>query len=138
GPLDIKNVLAIAIQIASGLAAAHEKGIVHRDLKPANIVITPKGQVKILDFGLAKLINQRGTGGTDAAGASELTNAGAVVGTPSHMSPEQVLNTPVDQRSDLFSLGVILYEMAAGESPFWRPALTVAQIMHAVAYQQPP
>ncbi len=103
----IKQVLDISVQIAEGLAAAHDKGIVHRDIKPENIIITPKGQAKITDFGLAKL-----------KGATKLTRAGSTLGTAAYMSPEQARGDEVDKRSDIFSLGVVVYEMLAGKTPF--------------------
>jgi serine/threonine protein kinase len=114
GPLALKRLVDIGAQIADGLAAAHTEGIVHRDLKPGNIMITRMGRVKILDFGLAK--QRRGPNG--AAQMSDFTEAGLVMGTPGYMSPEQVRGEPVDARSDLFSLGAILYEMLAGKPAF--------------------
>jgi len=105
--LQIKQSIEIGIQIADGLAAAHEKGIVHRDVKPENIMIQKDGRVRIMDFGLAKLKS-----------ASRLTKVGSTVGTTGYMSPEQVQGLESDHRSDIFSLGVILYEMFAGQSPF--------------------
>jgi serine/threonine protein kinase/Tol biopolymer transport system component len=105
--LPLKQALEFGIQIAEGLAAAHEKGIVHRDIKPENIMIRKDGSVQIMDFGLAKL-----------RGATRLTKEGSTVGTAGYMSPEQVQGLDVDHRTDIFSLGVILYEMFAGESPF--------------------
>ena len=122
GGLPVAKVCEIGIALADALAAAHEKGIVHRDLKPANVMITPEGRVKVLDFGLAKLATG-GLFGTDSetnAGtrAGTLTTEGAVVGTVPYMSPEQLQGAPVDHRTDLFSLGVLLYELATGERPF--------------------
>ncbi len=108
--LSVKQVLEIGAQAAEGLAAAHEKGIVHRDIKPENIMLRKDGRVQIMDFGLAKL-----HAGTEA---SRLTKAGTTMGTVGYMSPEQVQGQDVDHRSDIFSLGVVLYELFAGESPF--------------------
>ncbi|MBI2620045.1 MAG: serine/threonine-protein kinase [Ignavibacteriales bacterium] len=105
--LSMKQALDIGIQIAEGLAAAHEKGIIHRDIKPENIMIRKDGRVQIMDFGLAKL-----------RGASRLTKEGSTVGTAGYMSPEQVQGQEIDHRSDIFSLGVLLYEMLTGQPPF--------------------
>ena len=122
GGLPVAKVCEIGMALADALAAAHEKGIVHRDLKPANVMITPEGRVKVLDFGLAKLATG-GLFGTDSetnvgTRAATLTTEGAVVGTVPYMSPEQLQGAPVDHRTDLFSLGVLLYELATGERPF--------------------
>jgi tetratricopeptide (TPR) repeat protein/predicted Ser/Thr protein kinase len=106
-PLPIKKVLDIAIQVCDGLASAHEKGIVHRDIKSDNIMMTAKGQVKIMDFGLAKV-----------KGATKLTRAGSTIGTAAYMSPEQAQGLDVDHRSDIFSLGVVLYELLTTKLPF--------------------
>lgn len=108
--LSQKQILEIGIQVAEGLAAAHEKGIVHRDIKPENIMIRKDGIVQIMDFGLAKLYT--------STNVSRLTKAGTAIGTIGYMSPEQVQGQDVDHRTDLFSLGVVLYELLAGESPF--------------------
>ena len=108
--LSEKQILEIGIQVAEGLAAAHEKGIVHRDIKPENIMIRKDGIVQIMDFGLAKL--------RETSGVSRLTKAGTTMGTIGYMSPEQVQGLEVDHRTDIFSLGVVLYELLAGESPF--------------------
>jgi eukaryotic-like serine/threonine-protein kinase len=120
GPLPQRRAINYATMIAYGLAAAHEKGIIHRDLKPENIFITKDERVKILDFGLAKLIRPDGSNvvQTDAATLKAQTSAGTVMGTAGYMSPEQVRGQPVDQRSDIFSFGAVLYETLSGRRAF--------------------
>src|SRR5687768_4167291 len=112
-PLSLDSLLSITHQIADALLAAHERGIVHRDIKSGNIIVTPQGQVKVLDFGLARLV-ERPSGESD----QNLTMTGQVMGTPASMSPEQARGERVDHRSDIFSFGCVLYEMATGQIPF--------------------
>jgi eukaryotic-like serine/threonine-protein kinase len=121
----IKKVLDIGIQICEGLAAAHERSIVHRDVKSENIILTPKNQAKIMDFGLAKL-----------KGATKLTKAGSTLGTAAYMSPEQARGEEVDQRSDIFSLGVVLFEMLTGHLPF--RGEHIAAIQYSIVNEEPP
>jgi non-specific serine/threonine protein kinase len=118
GPLKLEDAISIGIQASEGLQAAHEKGIVHRDIKSQNIMVTPRGQVKILDFGLAKL-----------RGSSFVTRVGTTVGTMGYMSPEQLRGDPVDHRTDIWALGVVLYELVSGRKPFQ------GDYEEAVAYQ---
>lgn len=122
--MDVKEVLQVAIKVADGLAKAHKQGIIHRDIKPANIIFTKDGEIKIIDFGLAKL-----------SGRSVLTRAGATMGTISYMSPEQLLGNKVDYRTDIWALGVVLYEMLAGSRPF--QAEYEQAIMYSIAHEDP-
>jgi serine/threonine protein kinase len=118
-PVDTEKLLDISIQVADALAASHAKGIVHRDIKPANIFLCPSGQVKVLDFGLAKLVHNVGTDSDHALAAdNSLTAVGVIPGTAVYMSPEQARSEEIDFRSDLFSFGVVMYEMATGKKPF--------------------
>ncbi len=132
-----KQAVDYGLQIAKGLAAAHEKGVVHRDLKPENVFVTRSGHVKILDFGLAKRLDGAGAGNA-AEGRTEsgLTEPGVVLGTAGYMSPEQVRALPVDHRSDIFSLGAILYEMLSGQRAFGRSS--AIETMTAVLRDEPP
>ncbi len=115
-PLDLEQILDIGIQVADALAACHAKGIIHRDIKPANIFITESGQVKILDFGVAKLAPGLKAGGAELD--DPLSVAGDIFGTAVYMSPEQARGEELDPRTDLFSLGVMLYQMSTGQKPF--------------------
>src|SRR5581483_11567273 len=125
GPLSLKKAVNIAEQVAQGLAKAHSMGVIHRDIKPANIMLLPDGGLKIVDFGLAKLPRDVG-----------LTNTGGVVGTVPYMSPEQLRGDPLDRRTDIWSWGVTLYEMLAGDRPF--ESGTEATIMRSIMDLEPP
>ncbi|HYY95176.1 MAG TPA: protein kinase [Pyrinomonadaceae bacterium] len=118
GPLGVERALDLAAQVAAALSAAHDRGVVHGDVKPQNIIVTAEGQVKVLDFGLARIVRQQ----QDAADAGDETpQAGPVIGTVAYMSPEQARGEELDSRSDIFSLGVVLCEMLCGQNPFLRP-----------------
>ncbi len=136
GPLPARKAIDTGMQVAHGLAAAHEKGIVHRDLKPENLFVTREGRVKILDFGLAKLAEPHA--GLDATSptVSHVTEPGVVMGTIGYMSPEQGRGSTVDHRADIFAFGAILYEMLAGKRAFQRP--TSAETMAAILNEDPP
>ncbi|HEV2697438.1 MAG TPA: serine/threonine-protein kinase, partial [Terriglobales bacterium] len=135
GPIPLRKAIDYEVQIAHGLAAAHEKGIVHRDLKPENLFVTKDGRVKILDFGLAKLTQLKHDSDlTDTL--TEGTDPGVVVGTVGYMSPEQVRGKPADHRSDIFAFGTILYEIVTGKQTFRKP--TSAETMTAILNEDPP
>jgi serine/threonine protein kinase/HEAT repeat protein len=129
-PLNLDSLLSISLQVGDALAAAHAKGIVHRDIKSSNIIITPRGQAKVLDFGLAKLLTEKERAVASEAQVDELTRLGSPLGTPNYMSPEQARGDRADHRSDIYSFGVVLYEMATGRLPF--KGQTNIDTMHAV------
>ena len=135
GALSLRKSLDYAVQIAEGLAAAHERGIIHRDLKPGNLFVCSDERVKILDFGLAKLSQPEPQAAGEGATVSAQTEAGGVLGTPGYMSPEQVRGKLVDHRSDIFSLGAVLYEMLAGHAAF--RGATSADISSAILKEDP-
>jgi Tol biopolymer transport system component len=136
GALPQRKTNEYGVQIAQGLAAAHEKGIVHRDLKPENIFVTKDGRIKILDFGLAKLAQNAAAGSGEITLTSERTAAGVVMGTASYMAPEQVRGEAADPRTDIFAFGAVLYEMLSGVRAFRRD--TAAETMTAVLKDDPP
>src|SRR5436309_5041419 len=130
-PLDLRSALSIAIQVADALAAAHARGIIHRDVKAGNVMVTPAGQVKILDFGLAKLLDNEGGG----IHQTDLTEVGIPYGTATYAAPEQARGERVDARADIFSTGVLLYEMLTGIWPF--QGKTSIDVRHAVLHEEP-
>ena len=136
GGLSVQKALEVAVPLARALSAAHDKGIVHRDLKPENVFLTADGHVKVLDFGLAKLRQRPGEIGSLSPTATKSTASGIVMGTAAYMSPEQVRGQETDARSDVFSFGVVLYEMLSGQRPF--RGESAADVMAAVLQQDPP
>jgi eukaryotic-like serine/threonine-protein kinase len=137
GPTPIQEAIAIAVQIAEALEAAHEKGVIHRDLKPANVKVTPEGKVKVLDFGLAKAFAN--DGGLDLSQSPTLTGMaseeGRILGTPAYMSPEQARGLPVDKRTDIWAFGCVCYEMLTGRTPF--AGQTISDMLAAVLEREP-
>src|SRR5882672_1055698 len=139
GRMEVGEAVEVAIQVASALAAAHETGIVHRDIKPENIMLRPDGYVKVLDFGIAKLAESAFAEAT-ADGAEPMTlpetNLGSILGTVRYMSPEQACGAPVDKGTDIWSLGVVLYEMVTGHAPF--AGDTPGETMSSILEKEPP
>src|ERR671938_1760122 len=130
-PLELKTTLLIGLQVADALAAAHSRGIIHRDIKSGNVMVTPSGQVKVLDFGLAKLLDDEAAR-TSGIHHTELTEVGVPYGTATYAAPEQARGDRVDSRADIFSLGVLLYEMLTGTWPF--RGKTSVDVRHAVLH----
>ena len=128
-PLALVKAVRYAIDVATGMVVAHQQGIVHRDLKPANVLINDEGLVKIVDFGVAAAQQQ---------GDTQLTKTGYVIGSPKYMAPEQILGKKVDERADIYSLGVILYEMLTGEPPYHRGDHMAVMYQHVQGKARPP
>src|SRR6266576_6599369 len=136
GRIEVGEAVEVAIQVASALAAAHETGIVHRDIKPENIMLRPDRYVKVLDFGIAKLAEQEGPMPKDEVLLLVETNLGSILGTVPYMSPEQARGAQVDKGTDIWSLGVVLYEMVTGHQPFMGD--TPREVMTSVLEKEPP
>jgi eukaryotic-like serine/threonine-protein kinase len=134
GPLPLSQLVAVALHVTEALEAAHAKGVIHRDIKPANIFVTPSGHAKVLDFGLAKL-HTKLVSSSNVATMTFDSKTGTTVGTAGYMSPEQVLGRDVDARSDIFSLGVVLYRAATGVMPF--PGKTTGEVADAILHKAP-
>jgi serine/threonine-protein kinase len=134
-PLELKSALLIAIQVTDALAAAHARGIIHRDIKSGNVMVTPSGQVKILDFGLAKLLDDTDDSSRSGIHGTDLTEIGVPYGTATYAAPEQARGDRVDKRADIFSTGVLLYEMLTGTWPF--RGKTTIDVRHAVLHEAP-
>src|SRR6266404_3732742 len=137
-PMDLADVLSVAVQVADALEEAHAAGIIHRDIKPENIMIRRNGHVKVLDFGLAKLTEPPASDETDTEAVTRAlvqTDAGMVLGTSQYMSPEQARGKPIDARTDIWRLGVVLYEMATGRAPF--SGETKTDVIVAIAKTEP-
>ena len=135
-PLELNESLILTEQIADALAEAHSRGIIHRDIKPLNIIVTSRGQAKVMDFGLAKLIQQSEVVQGEAETEAQLSTPGAIIGTVPYMSPEQVRGEALDARTDIFSLGIVLYEMLSGQRPF--ASTNSAAIASAILTREPP
>src|ERR1700694_4078987 len=131
GPIRVDDAVRIAIDIASGLEAAHKAGVVHRDLKPSNVKITPEGRVKILDFGIAKRLD----GSDEVTMERNLTREGSLIGTPAYMSPEQIRGGEIDRRADIWAFGCVLYEMLTGKRAFG--GRTFMEVADAVQHSDP-
>jgi eukaryotic-like serine/threonine-protein kinase len=135
-PLELRESLDIAVQVAGALVEAHSRGIVHRDIKPQNVMITGRGQVKVLDFGLAKIVQEKSLADSTAETENLLTEPGMIVGTVPYMSPEQLRGETLDDRSDIFSFGAVLYEMVSGRQPF--AAENAAATISIILTKEPP